>query len=46
MSFVDARKLVAGNNPFIGLRPFGIADADVFFGREAQVATVLERLRS
>ena len=45
MSFVDARKLIAGDNPFIGLRPFGTADADVFFGREAQVATVLERLR-
>ena len=44
MSFVDARKLVAGENPFVGLRPFGIADADVFFGREAQIATVLERL--
>ncbi|HEY0382829.1 MAG TPA: AAA family ATPase [Candidatus Elarobacter sp.] len=45
MSFVDARKLIAGNNPFIGLRPFGVADADVFFGREAHVATLLERLR-
>ena len=45
MSFVDARTLVAGDNPFIGLRPFGAADADVFFGREAQVATLLERLR-
>jgi len=45
VSFVDARKLVAGENPFVGLRPFGIADADVFFGREAQIATVLERLR-
>jgi tetratricopeptide (TPR) repeat protein/energy-coupling factor transporter ATP-binding protein EcfA2 len=45
MSFVDARKLIAGNNPFIGLRPFGVADADVFFGREEQVATLLERLR-
>jgi energy-coupling factor transporter ATP-binding protein EcfA2 len=46
MSFVDARKLVAGDNPFIGLRPFGTADADVFFGREAQVAELVERLRA
>jgi len=45
LSFVDARKLIAGDNPFIGLRPFGTADADVFFGREAQVASVLARLR-
>jgi energy-coupling factor transporter ATP-binding protein EcfA2 len=45
VSFVDARTLVAGDNPFIGLRPFGAADADVFFGREAQVAKLLERLR-
>lgn len=44
MSFVGARRLVAGDNPFIGLRPFGVADADVFFGREAQVATLLARL--
>ncbi|HWT07334.1 MAG TPA: hypothetical protein VN224_16330 [Xanthomonadales bacterium] len=45
MSFVGARELIAGDNPFIGLRPFGVADADVFFGREAHVAALLERLR-
>ncbi len=45
MSFVGARKLIAGDNPFIGLRPFGVADADVFFGRETQVAMLVERLR-
>jgi tetratricopeptide (TPR) repeat protein/energy-coupling factor transporter ATP-binding protein EcfA2 len=45
VSFVDARKLIAGDNPFIGLRPFGIGDADVFFGRETHVAALLERLR-
>lgn len=30
--------------PYVGLRPFGTDDADVFFGREADVDGVLSRL--
>ncbi|MBU8935009.1 MAG: helix-turn-helix domain-containing protein [candidate division Zixibacteria bacterium] len=33
------------NNPFPGLKPFGSADADSFFGREDQIAEVIDRMR-
>ena len=45
MTVVELRPRVTTENPFIGLRPFGVGDADMFFGREAQVAKLLERLR-
>jgi len=32
-------------NPFVGLRPFETADYSLFFGRDAQVEDLLERLR-
>ncbi len=34
----------AAHNPYRGLRPFSEGDADVYFGREALVAEVLEKL--
>jgi energy-coupling factor transporter ATP-binding protein EcfA2 len=45
MTAVDPHSRAAGDNPFVGLRAFGVADAGVFFGREAQVAKLLVRLR-
>lgn len=36
----------AEGNPYQGLRPFSEEDADVYFGREALVEEVLDRLRS
>lgn len=31
--------------PYVGLRPFDAEDAEVFFGRASEVATILERVR-
>ncbi|MDQ6942881.1 MAG: hypothetical protein M3169_10280 [Candidatus Eremiobacteraeota bacterium] len=45
MTAVDPYGRAAGDNPFVGLRAFGTGDADVFFGRESQVAKLLVRLR-
>jgi len=33
-------------NPFVGLRPFDIADADLFFGRNKQTYELLRRLHT
>ncbi len=40
----DKGDTAAIENPFKGLRPFGEADADQFFGREALVQELLSRL--
>ncbi len=48
-SIVDAPKAeawVTGKNPFAGLSAFQEADAERFFGRERDTATVLGRLRN
>ena len=34
------------STPFFGLRPYGMADADVFYGRRRLTQRVLDRLRS
>jgi basic membrane lipoprotein Med (substrate-binding protein (PBP1-ABC) superfamily)/DNA-binding SARP family transcriptional activator len=41
-----AAAVVAAHNPFKGLRPFTEGDAPDFFGRDALVEQLLERLRS
>jgi serine/threonine protein kinase len=41
-----ARPLAPGDTPYRGLRPFEAGDSALFFGRSAEVAEVLERLRS
>jgi|ERR1700681_276528 len=45
MTVDDPHSRFASDNPFIGLRAFGAADAELFFGREAQVARLVARLR-
>jgi WD40 repeat protein/class 3 adenylate cyclase len=42
--FAEAPELAAVACPFRGLAPFGVGDADYFFGRERLVAEVLARL--
>ena len=39
-----APRIASARNPYKGLRPFDEADADLFFGREALIETLLERL--
>jgi WD40 repeat protein len=41
MSLADHR---ASSNPFPGLRPFATSEADLFFGREQQIAELVARL--
>lgn len=36
---------IPGSGPYRGLAPFSASERDVFFGRDAEVAEVLERLR-
>jgi WD40 repeat protein/class 3 adenylate cyclase/energy-coupling factor transporter ATP-binding protein EcfA2 len=43
-AFAEAPELAAVACPFRGLAPFGVGDADYFFGRERLVAEVLARL--
>jgi energy-coupling factor transporter ATP-binding protein EcfA2 len=45
MTVDDPHRRFASDNPFVGLRAFGVADAELFFGREAQVARLVARLR-
>jgi conflict system STAND superfamily ATPase len=45
MTVDDPHSRFASDNPFIGLRAFGVADADLFCGREAQVTRLVARLR-
>jgi len=40
----EVRGVGLGNNPFPGLRPFGIDECHLFFGREGQVDDVLMKL--
>jgi serine/threonine protein kinase/WD40 repeat protein len=37
---------VPGSGPYKGLLPYGPAERDVFFGRDTEIAEVLERLRA
>ena len=39
-------RLAAEESPFRGLQPFGERHAEVFFGREPEIAAFLERIRS
>ena len=41
---VTAMPAATARNPYKGLRPFGEADADDYFGREALIESLLERL--
>lgn len=40
----DIGKAFTGENPYVGMRPFGYDDAGWFFGREAAVQHLVERL--
>jgi tetratricopeptide (TPR) repeat protein len=42
---MTAADIATGRNPFIGLRVFQEAQAPLFFGREKQIAKLLDRLR-
>lgn len=44
LSAPAAPREAAGTCPYPGLRPFGPAEADVFFGREDDTEAILERL--
>lgn len=34
-----------GNSPYLGLRPFGVADADMFYGRGAEVTRLAQAVK-
>ena len=42
----EAPSLAPGGNPYRGLLPFGPAQRELFFGREAEIATTLGELRT
>ncbi len=46
MLFKGRERRVARESPFRGLAPFGERHADLFFGREAEIAAFLERVRT
>ena len=37
---------MAGQNPFPGLRPFGIQESHLYFGREKEINDVLDKLEA
>lgn len=45
MIYKESVRLSAQQNPFRGLLPFNERHADIFFGRDAEIAAFLERLR-
>ncbi|QGF23851.1 PD40 domain-containing protein [Raineyella fluvialis] len=44
----DARRIpgTAAGNPYVGLRPYAPEDRDVFFGRQQELADLVERVRA
>src|SRR5262249_22976230 len=42
---IVGRSVVAESNPYRGLRPFGTGDRGLFFGRDAEIEALIDRLR-